>query len=264
MGNFIRWFGTPLLQLTNYLGDLAVLTGEMWQSLVSGRIRWGIVARQVVTIGFGSQLVVIVTGAFTGAVFAAQVYYKFNQLGLESVAGGVVALAMARELGPVLTALMLTSRVGAAMGAEIGTMKVTEQIDALRSLGVHPVDFLVTPRLLAMIFSVPLLIGESIRFGMGAARLMTVGYYNVPEAFYEDQLYKNFALDDIWFGMAKGLVFGFLIVLICCHQGLNVRQGAVGVGRGTTAAVVISSLSILIINFFLTMALNYVWPVSRT
>jgi len=264
MGNFIRWFGTPLLQLTNYLGELAVLTGEMWHSLVRGKIRWRIVGRQVVTIGFGSQLVVIVTGAFTGAVFAAQVYYKFNQLGFESVAGGVVALAMARELGPVLTALMLTSRVGAAMAAEIGTMKVTEQIDALRSLGVHPVDFLVTPRFLAMIFSVPLLIGESVRFGMGAARLMTVGYYNVPEAFYEDQLYKNFGLDDIWFGMAKGLVFGFLIVLICCHQGLNVRQGAVGVGRGTTAAVVISSLAILIINFFLTMALNYVWPVART
>jgi phospholipid/cholesterol/gamma-HCH transport system permease protein len=99
---------------------------------------------------------------------------------------------------------------------------------------------------------------------MGAARLITVGYYNVPEAFYEDQLQKNFALDDIWFGMAKGLVFGFLIVLICCHQGLNVKQGAVGVGRGTTSAVVISSLGILIVNFFLTMALNFVWPVART
>jgi phospholipid/cholesterol/gamma-HCH transport system permease protein len=264
MSQFIRWIGTPLLQLAEYLGALAVLVGEMWYSLVRSRIRWGIVARQIVTIGFGSQLQVIVTGAFTGAVFAAQVYYKFNQLGLESVAGGVVALAMARELGPVLTALMLTSRVGAAMAAEIGTMKVTEQVDALRSLGVHPVDFLVAPRFLAMIFSVPLLIGESIRFGMGAARLITVGYYNVPEAFYEDQLSKNFFLEDIWFGMAKGLVFGFLIVLVCCHQGLNVKQGAVGVGRGTTSAVVISSLGILIVNFFLTMALNFVWPVART
>lgn len=264
MGTFIRWLGQPLLQLINYLGELAVLTGELWYSLVRSRIRWGIVARQVVTIGFGSQLQVIVTGAFTGAVFAAQVYYKFNQLGFESVVGGIVALAMARELGPVLTGLMLTSRVGAAIAAEIGTMKVTEQIDALRSLGVHPVDFLVAPRFLAMIFSVPLLIGESIRFGMGAARLMVVGLYNVPEAFYNDQLGKNFGLDDIWFGMAKGLVFGYIIVIVCCHQGLNVRQGAVGVGRGTTAAVVITSLGILIINFFLTLMLNYVWPVART
>ena len=264
MGNFIRWIGTPLLQLTNYLGELAVLTGEMWHSLVRSRIRWGLVGRQLVTIGFGSQLQVIVTGAFTGAVFAAQVYYKFNQLGFESIVGGIVGLAMARELGPVLTALMLTSRVGASMAAEIGTMKVTEQVDALRSLGVHPVDFLVAPRFLAMIFSVPLLIGESIRFGMGAARLMVVGLFNVPEAFYEDQLYKNFALENLWFGMTKGLVFGYLIVVVCCHQGLNVKQGAVGVGRGTTSAVVIASLGILIINFFLTLALNYIWPVVRT
>ena len=264
MGTFIRWIGNPLTQLINYLGELAVLTGELWYSLVRSRIRWGLVAKQLVIIGFGSQLQVIVTGAFTGAVFAAQVYYKFNQLGFESVVGGIVALAMARELGPVLTALMLTSRVGAAMAAEIGTMKVTEQVDALRSLGVHPVDFLVAPRFIAMIFSVPLLIGESIRFGMGAARLMVVGLYDVPEAFYEDQLSKNFGLDDVWFGMAKGLVYGYLIVIVCCHQGLNVRQGAVGVGRGTTSAVVISSLAILIINFFLSLLLNFIWPIART
>jgi phospholipid/cholesterol/gamma-HCH transport system permease protein len=263
MAPFIRWIGNPLLHLTNYLGELAVLTGEIWHSLVRSRIRWRLVAKQIVTIGFGSQLQVIVTGAFTGAVFAAQVYYKFNELGFESVVGGIVALAMARELGPVLTALMLTGRVGAAMAAEIGTMKVTEQVDALRSLGVHPVDFLVSPRFLAMIFSVPLLIGESIRFGTGAARLLTVGLFDVPEAFYEDQLGKNFGLNDIWFGMTKGLVFGYLIVLICCHQGLNVKQGAVGVGRGTTSAVVIASLAVLIINFFLTLALNYVWPITH-
>ena len=115
-----------------------------------------------------------------------------------------------------------------------------------------------------MIFSVPLLIGESIRFGMGAARLMVVGLYDVPEAFYEDQLGKNFGLNDVWFGMAKGLVYGYLIVIICCHQGLNVRQGAVGVGRGTTSAVVISSLAILIINFFLSLLLNFIWPIART
>lgn len=264
MVRFFHSMGSPVVRLVNYLGELALLTGELWHSLVRSRVRWSITARQLVTIGFGSQLQVMVTGAFTGAVFAAQVYYKFNQLGFESVVGGIVALAMGRELGPVLTALMLTSRVGAAMAAEIGTMKVTEQVDALRSLGVHPVDFLVAPRFLAMIFSVPLLITESVVLGMLAARVMTTGYYDVPQAFYDDQLLKNFGLDDVWFGMAKGLVFGYLIVVICCHQGLTVRQGAVGVGRGTTAAVVIASLGILIINFFLTMILNYIWPVART
>jgi phospholipid/cholesterol/gamma-HCH transport system permease protein len=264
MGTFLRCLGTPVLRLTEYLGELAVLTGELWHALVRSRIRWGLVAKQLVTIGFGSQLQVIVTGAFTGAVFAAQVYYKFNQLGFESTVGGIVALAMARELGPVLTALMLTSRVGASMAAEIGTMKVTEQLDALRSLGVHVVDYLVAPRFLAMLFSVPLLIGESIRFGMAAAKLIAVGLFNVPSAFYDDQLEKNFALESLWFGMTKGFVFGYLIVIVCCHQGLNVRQGAVGVGRGTTSAVVISSLGILIVNFFLTLALNQIWPVVRT
>ncbi len=264
MASFIRWLGNPLLKLSLYLGELATLTGEIWHALVRSRIRWNLVARQMVTIGFGSQLQVIVTGAFTGAVFAAQVYYKFNQLGFETVVGGIVALAMARELGPALTGLMLTSRVGAAMAAEIGTMKVTEQVDALRSLGVHPVDFLVAPRFIAMLLSVPLLITEAVAFGMGAAYLLTVGLYKVPAAFYLDQLHKNFNMNDVWFGMSKGLVFGYLIVMICCHQGLNVKQGAVGVGKGTTAAVVTSSLAILIVNFFLTLLLNYIWPIAKT
>jgi phospholipid/cholesterol/gamma-HCH transport system permease protein len=264
MVSILSWLGSPLLRLITYLGDVAALTGEMWYSLCRSRIRWREVGRQLVTIGFGSQLQVIVTGGATGAVFAAQVYYKFNQLGLESLVGGIVALAMCRELGPVLTALMLSSRVGAAMAAEIGTMKVTEQIDALRSLGVHPVDQLVAPRFLAMLFSVPLLIGESIRFGIGAARLMAVGLFNVPEAFYNDQLYKNADYIDILFGMTKGIVFGYIIVVVSCHQGLNVRQGAVGVGRGTTAAVVITSLAILISNFFLSVLLNYIWPIAAT
>lgn len=264
MGNFLRLLGQPLVRLTQYLGELALLTAELWWSLIRGGIRWSLVARQLVTIGFGSQVQVILTGAFTGAVFAAQVYYKFNELGFESVVGGIVSLAMCRELGPVLTALMLTSRVGAAMAAEIGTMKVTEQVDALRSLGVHPVDYLVTPRVLAMLFSVPLLIAESITFGIYAAELVVVGMYSVPEPFYHDQLLKNTDLEDIAFGMTKGLVFGFTIVMICCHQGLTVTRGAVGVGRGTTSAVVYTSLAILVLNFFLTLALNHVWPTAAS
>lgn len=264
MSRFLRLLGLPLVRLLDYLGDLALLARDIGYSLLFARIRWGLVARQLVTIGFGSQLQVIVTGAATGAVFAAQVYYKFNQLGFETVVGGIVALAMARELGPVLTGLMLTSRVGAAMAAEIGTMKVTEQVDALRSLGVHPVDYLVTPRFLAMLFSVPLLIAESIRFGIAASKLIVVGFFDVPEAFYLDQVDKNTDLTDLAFGMTKGVVFGALIVLVCCHQGLNVKSGAVGVGKGTTAAVVITSLSLLVVNFFLTLILNFVWPIART
>ncbi|MDB6136283.1 MAG: mlaE [Verrucomicrobiales bacterium] len=263
MTGFFQRLGRPVVEFIRYLGELTLLVGEVFQSIFRHKIWWSLMWRQMVNIGFGSQLQVIVTGAFTGAVFAAQVYYKFNQLGFESVVGGIVALAMCRELGPVLTGLMLTSRVGAAMAAEIGTMKVTEQVDALRSLGVHPVDFLVSPRMLAMFFSVPILIAESLMFGMAASRLIVVGLYSVPGAFYDDQLDKNTDLTDLWFGMSKGLVFGILIVLIACHQGLNASRGAVGVGKGTTSAVVYTSLAILIVNFFLTIVLNFIWPVAR-
>lgn len=263
MTGLLMTLGRPVVDLIRHLGELAQLVREVGVSILRYKVRWKLVIFQMVSIGFGSQMQVIVTGAFTGAVFAAQVYYKFNQLGFQSVVGGVVALAMCRELAPVLTGLMLTSRVGAAMAAEIGTMKVTEQVDALRALGVHPVDYLVTPRFIAMVCSMPILIAESILFGMWASKLIVVTLYNVPEAFYLDQLEKNTDLTDIAFGVTKGLVFGILIVLISCHQGLRASQGAVGVGRGTTAAVVITSLAILIVNFFLTIALNFIWPVAR-
>ena len=195
------------MELIRYLGELAQLMVDVLWSVFRQPVRWKLVVYHLVSIGFGSQLQVIVTGAFTGAVFAAQVYYKFNQLGFESVVGGIVALAMCRELAPVLTGLMLTSRVGAAMAAEIGTMKVTEQVDALRALGVHPVDYLVAPRMIAMVLSMPILIAESILFGMWAAKLIVVSLYGVPDAFYNDQLEKNTDLSDMSFGVTKGLVF---------------------------------------------------------
>src|SRR5205823_7610403 len=124
---------------------------------------------QIVEIGLLSQLVVIVTGAFTGAVFAAQTYFQFNRIGMGSAVGAVVSVAIARELGPVLTGLMVSGRVGAAMSAEIGTMKVTEQIHALRALAVYPIDYLVVPRVLAMVVSMPLLTAECIGFGIVAS-----------------------------------------------------------------------------------------------
>ena len=129
----------------------------------------GWIARQILEVGYRSQPVVIITGAFTGAVFAAQIFFQFRTLGMESGTGALVATAMCRELGPVLTGLMLAGRVGAAMSAEIGTMKVTEQIDALRALAVYPVDYLVVPRAVAMCVSVPLLVGECVFFGVLAS-----------------------------------------------------------------------------------------------
>lgn len=263
MVTLLRYLGSLLIRFCLYLGQLTELVRESAVSLIRHPIRWRLVGEQVVSIGFGSQLVVIVTGAFTGAVFAAQVYLKFNTLGLSSSVGTLVSLAMCRELGPVLTAVMLTGRVGAGMAAEIGTMKVTEQVDALRVMAVHPVDYLVAPRVVAMIISVPILIAESITFGILASYVIVVQLYRIEPSFYERQLLLHTEMGDILFGMTKGFAFGVLIVLISCHQGMNVRGGSLGVGRATNAAVVFSSLAILIANFFLTIGLNYVWPISK-
>jgi phospholipid/cholesterol/gamma-HCH transport system permease protein len=263
MTAILHSLGTGYYTLCSYLGELWGLFCEILASIIRHSIRWRLAVAQIAQIGFGSQLVVVVTGAFTGAVFAAQIYMKFQELGLSSSVGGIVSLALTRELGPVLTAVMLTGRVGAGMAAELGTMKVTEQVDALRSMSIHPVDYLVTPRMLGMIFSVPLLIAESVYCGIWASRLIAVQLYRVPSSFYERQLRGFTEMGDVLFGMTKGLAFGALIVLIGCHQGLNVRGGAVGVGRATNAAVVLGSLAVLISNFFLTMLLSYLWPVAH-
>src|SRR5213079_3287080 len=138
------------------------------------RLRWKLFLNQVVEIGLLSQLVVIITGGFTGAVFSAQTFFQFNKLGMGSAVGAVVSVSLCRELAPVLTALMVAGRVGAAMSAEIGTMKVTEQIDALRALAVYPVDYLVVPRALAMMVSMPLLTAECIGFGIIASYLIAI------------------------------------------------------------------------------------------
>jgi phospholipid/cholesterol/gamma-HCH transport system permease protein len=215
-----------------------------------------------VATGFGSQLVVITTGAFVGAVFGFQIFAKFRGYALESATGAMVSVAMCRELGPVVTALMVAGRVGSSMAAEIGTMKVTEQIDALRALGVHPVDYLVTPRLLAMMVSMPLLIAEAIAFGILLSYVVVVEGFGVPVAYYRNHTLDSTNMEDVSIGMIKGFVFGIIIVIISCHQGLHAENGAVGVGRSTTEAMVISALWVLIVNFFLSLLLNIVFPYS--
>ncbi len=264
MPALLRHLGSGYLRWLEYLGQLALLFREVFTSITRGKIRPRLFGQQLVAIGFGSQLVVIVTGAFVGAVFGAQVYFAFNDYGLESSVGAMVSLAMCRELGPAITGLMVAGRVGAAMAAEIGTMRVTEQVDALRALAVHPVDYLVTPRVFGILVSMPLLIAEAISFGMGASYVITVHLFNVPSAFYMQHMLQYTHLPDIAIGMIKGFIFGFLIVIISCHQGLKAENGAVGVGRGTTQAVVLSSLAILIVNFFLTFLLNLIWPLHMS
>jgi len=261
---WLAFSGRLFIALLSWLGQIAALMGELLVGLRSGVWRLKLVAQQIVAIGYGSQLVVVVTGAFTGAVFAFQSYAKFKEFGIESTVGAIVSVALCRELGPVLAGLMVSGRVGASMAADIGTMKVTEQIDALRVMGVHPVDYLVLPRFLAMCVSMPLLVAESIAFGLMAAYMLIVYGFDVPGAWFWQHTLDHTEALDVGIGMTKGLAFGIIITLISCHQGLKAENGAVGVGLGTTRAVVFSSLSILISNFFLTIALNYVSPMSTT
>ena len=256
----IRFIGRMALDFLIYLGEIGKLMTAVVDSLLHGKPRYRLMLAQVVEVGFRSQPVVIVTGAFTGAVLAAQALFQFKPLGMETGGGALVSVAMLRELGPSVTALMLAGRVGAAMAAEIGTMKVTEQVDALRAMDVHPIDYLVTPRFLAMLIAMPLLIAESAAFGIIASLIVGVGPFNVNGAYWLNQMNLHTDGSDVIIAITKGIVFGMLIVTLSCHQGLKASQGAVGVGRGTTRAMVYSSLAILIVNFFLTLLLSLIFP----
>lgn len=262
MTNLFQHIGAAFLSLLNYLGELVKLAGAVGESLCVGKKRWKQYMAQVAEIGYRSQVVVGITGAFTGAVLAAQALFQFKLFRLETAAGGLVSVAMLRELGPSITGLMLAGRVGSAMAAEIGTMKVTEQIDALRSMAVNPIDFLVTPRVLAILTSVPFLIAESAALGIGAAYVIGIYVFNVEPAYWVHYMKEYTELSDILIALTKGFVFGLLIVIISCHQGLKASNGAVGVGRGTTDAMVFSSLAILVANFFLTLLMQIIFPAS--
>lgn len=256
----ITALGSRVIHLFTYTGEVVVLAGETFASIFRRKIRWRLFLAQIVEIGLRSQTVVVITGAFTGAVFAAQTYFQFNKLGMGSAVGAVVSVAIMRELGPVLTALMVTGRVGASMSAEIGTMKVTEQIDALRALAVHPVDYLVVPRALGMMVSMPLLVAECVGIGIVAGYGVAVGLLEVNGTYYMANMVRWTQLRDIIMALTKAFSFAVLIVFISCHKGLTTREGAVGVGRATTEAVVNGSLAVLIFNFFLTMGLNVIFP----
>lgn len=253
-------FQRYILGLIRYLGELAFLTRDCFVSLFVGRLRLNLLCDQIAEIGFRSQPVVIITGAFTGAVLAVQALFQFSLVKMETVGGGLVSVAMFRELGPTITALMLAGRVGSSMAAEIGTMKVSEQIDALRSMSVHPIDYLVTPRFIAILISAPLLIAESAFFGIIASYIVGVKTFQVPEPYWNFHVSAYTDMSDVTIAMTKGIVFGFLIVIISCHQGLKATNGAVGVGKGTTNAMVYSSLAVLISNFFLSFLMQMLFP----
>src|SRR5271163_3744463 len=230
---FLRLIVQNVLSFCAYLGQLLLLAVDSFRSIFTAPIRWKLFMNQLLEVGYRSQLVVLVTGGFTGAVFAAQTYFQFHRLGMDSAVGAVVSVSMFRELGPVLTGLMMAGRVGAAMSAEIGTMKVTEQIDALRTLATHPVDYLVVPRLLASYAALPLLTAESITMGIVSGYIVGVYLLGIDPAYLYYNMLKYTAGVDVICGLIKAFIFGGIIAIIGCYKGMNCGEGAEGVGRAT-------------------------------
>lgn len=238
------------------LGRLTLLAKEAFMSLFHSRVDWQDLLYQIYFMGAKSQPVVLITGAFTGMVLGTQTYFQFHAVKMDTATLAVVGVAMCTELGPVLTGLMVAGRVGAAMAAEIGTMRVTEQIDALRTLATHPVDYLVVPRLLALHVAMPLLTAEAIAIGIGAGYVVGVYLLGIDPTYSWHHMLQYTDRQDLAMGIIKSFVFGGIVALIGCYKGMNCGEGAEGVGRATTEAVVYSSITILVANFFLTLALG--------
>ena len=211
--------------------------------------------RQMVRLGWDSIPVVFLTSMFTGMVLALQTFNGFQRVHAENFVGSVVALAMLRELSPVLVGLMVTGRVGSSMAAEIGTMRVTEQIDALKALATDPVQYLFVPRVIAGILMLPFLVILGDALGVGGGYLVAVKMMDANPVLYEANTFQFLELNDIWSGLIKAAVFGLILTLTGCVRGYYTRGGAEGVGRATTNAVVSASLIILLTDFFLTKLL---------
>jgi phospholipid/cholesterol/gamma-HCH transport system permease protein len=209
------------------------------------------IIKQMFDIGVTSVPVVIVTGLFTGMVLALQTFTGFKRFGAESLVGSVVALSLTREMGPVLTGLIVTGRAGAAMAAELGTMRVTEQIDALETLATNPVKFLVVPRFIAGIVMLPALTVISDAVGIVGGYMITVGLFGASSAQYWKRTWDILEYSDIYNGLIKAAFFGGAISLVCCYRGFYSEGGAEGVGKATTGAVVMSFMTILISDYFL-------------
>ncbi len=214
-------------------------------------------------VGVRSVPVVTITGMFIGMVMAVQFYNQFRMIGLATRMGALINLSIVRELGPVLAATMLAGRVGSAMAAELATMKITEQVDALSALGAHPIAYLVVPRLLASVFLIPLLTILADFMGIMGGAFICTKFYLVEPHYYWEHTEGFVELYDLLTGIIKAIAFGAVISLISCHRGLNSKAGAEGVGQAATEAFVFSFIAILVMDFFLGILLiaihDFLW-----
>lgn len=228
-----------------------LLGGQVVVRLLTGRIHRRNTMEQMVIVGPGSLLIALMTAVCIGLVFTIQVSREFISLGAESAVGGVLAIALSRELAPVLTAVVLAGRVGSAFAAELGTMRVSEQIDALYVLKTDPIEYLVIPRVLACCTMLPLLTVFSLFVGLASGYLVATTMYGISQTLFLDSIQSFLKLWDLLSALIKALVFGSMIAVIGCSWGLTTTGGAKGVGQSTTTAVVTSLLAIFVSDFFL-------------
>jgi len=235
-----------------YVGELTDLAGQTMQQMRRGPIERPLLMAQFEQIGVRSISIVVITSAFIGMVLALQTAYALEDFGGKLFIGTIVSLSLVRELAPVLMSLMVGGRIGAGMTAEIGTMKVTEQIDALRALATNPVRKLVVPRVMATTIMFPLLTVVSIALGIFGGLVIAVLSLHLSANFYLRSVIETVKYNDLASGIGKTFFFGFSIALIACYNGLRTSGGADGVGRATTQTVVTGAITVLIMDFFLT------------
>ena len=246
-----NWIKSALIEVQEYVRlQIATVRG-----CVSRPFYFRDVVEQFEQIGLGSLTVVLLTGLFTGAVLALQTGITLDQFGARPFVGRLISASMIKELGPVLTGLMLAGRVGSGIAAELGSMVVTDQINALRALGTDPVRKLVVPRVLAGFFMAPMLTVVADTVGIIGGWLIAVFQLRVASSLYWTSVIEGLYLEDAWMGLIKPFFLGFAIVTIGCHVGLRTSGGTQGVGRATTNAVVASSVAVIAVDFFVTRLL---------
>lgn len=251
----IARLGGRALRVAEEFGDFALLAQEALLALGRPRFPFGELLFQFEALAVRSAPIVIITSVFTGMVLALQTAYSLTRFGAKPYVGSIVGLAIVRELGPVLAALMLGGRAGAGIASELGSMQVTEQVDAIRAMGADPVQKLVVPRVVATTLGLPLLTIFAITLGIAGGMVVAEAQYGIASSFYLQTVTSVVRVSDFASGVAKTLVFGWAIGMIGCHVGLATEGGTVGVGRATTRAVVLASIAVLVADFFLTKLL---------
>ena len=249
---FFKKIGSVFFEVFGSIGEIVLFFVDFVRYLFIGQFYAKNFFLQLIKIGYNSLPVVGLTSIFTGMVLALQSYTGFSRFSAESAIPNVVVLSITRELAPVLAGLMVAGRSGAAIAAEIGTMKVTEQIDALKTLSTNPFNYLVVPRVLAGIISLPILVFIGDIIGVLGGYLICTQVLNFNPVVYLQNTYNFVQFLDVFSGLVKACVFGFIITLMGCYYGFNAKGGAQGVGMSTTYSVVSSSILILLMNYILT------------